>query len=158
MRAKELMTINPACVTPDDSAWRAAQLMSDNDCGCLPVVVSESDGHVVGVVTDRDIALRGIREGRGPNARVRDLMTPDPHCCSTDSDIQDVERTMADRQVRRIVIIDDDRCCVGVISQADLARAAEHGREVSEREVARVVERISEPSPVPRDRSVETRL
>ena len=146
MKAKELMTINPACVTPEDTASRAAQLMADHDCGCLPVVSSQDECRVVGVVTDRDIVVRGVRNGRNGDAVVGELMTPSAHCCRVGDDVHDVERTMADRQVRRVVIVDDDDRCVGMISQADLARAAERGRDVTDREVAIVVERISEPS------------
>jgi CBS domain-containing protein len=147
VKAQELMTINPACVTPDDTASRAAQLMADHDCGCLPVVSSQDDCLVVGVVTDRDIVLRGVRNGHDGDATVRDLMTAAVHCCRAGDDLSDVERTMADRQVRRVVIVDDGDRVVGMISQADLARAAERGRDVTDREVAIVVERISEPAP-----------
>jgi CBS domain-containing protein len=152
MRAQELMTENPACVTPDDSVRRAARLMADNDCGALPVVEGRDSSRVVGVITDRDIALRAVAQGKGPDALVRELMTPDPSCCSPGASLQDVERVMSDRQVRRVVIVDDAQCCVGIIAQADLARAADRGREVTEREVARVVERISEPAPASRER------
>jgi CBS domain-containing protein len=147
MKAQELMTANPACCTPDDSIDRAAQLMADNDCGCIPVVASRNDSRVVGVITDRDIAIRGVAKGKGPDARIRDLMTVDPFCCLADADIKDVERVMADRQVRRVLVVDSGRCCVGVIAQADLARAAERRKDVSDVEVALVVERISEPAP-----------
>jgi CBS domain-containing protein len=153
MRAHEIMTAGPACCTPDDPAERVAQLMADNDCGCIPVVADRNDSRVVGVVTDRDIAIRGVAKGKGPDARVRDLMTPDPFCCSADADVKDVERLMAERQVRRVVVVDGDGCCVGVIAQADLARAAERTKDVSDVEVARVVERISEPAPASKERT-----
>jgi CBS domain-containing protein len=150
MKARELMTANPACCTPGDPAQRVAQLMADNDCGCIPVVADQNDTHVVGVVTDRDIAIRGVAKGRGPDTPVRELMTGVPFCCPADADVKEVERVMAERQVRRVVVVDDDGCCVGVISQADLARAAERRQDVSYLEVARVVERISEPATTPR--------
>ena len=145
MTSKERMTENPATVTADESAQRAAQLMADNDCGCLPVVDSNDSRRVIGVVTDRDLAVRVLARGDGPETRVRDVMTGDPLCCTPDTDVRDLEQMMADRQVRRIVIVDEDDCCVGIVAQADIARAAERGREVTEREVARVVQRISEP-------------
>jgi CBS domain-containing protein len=153
MKAQDLMTAGPACCTPDDSAQRVAQLMADNDCGSIPVVAGRNDTQVLGVVTDRDIAIRGVAKGKGPDTRVRDLMTPDPFCCSGDTDVKDVERVMAERQVRRVIVVDGDGCCVGVIAQADLARAAERTRDVSDLEVARVVERISEPVPASRART-----
>jgi CBS domain-containing protein len=145
MKAQELMTANPACCTPDDSAERVAQLMAENDCGCIPVLADRGNTRVVGVITDRDIAVRGVAKGKGPDARIRDLMSVDPFCCSAGADVKEVERMMADRQVRRVVVVDDDGRCVGMIAQADLARAAERRRDVSDVEVARVVERISEP-------------
>ena len=146
MKARELMTSDPACCAPDDPVQRVAQLMADNDCGCIPVVADGTDGRVIGVITDRDIAVRGVAQGKGPDTRVRDVMTRDPFCCSLDADVKDVERVMAERQVRRVVVIDDAGCCVGMIAQADLARAAERTSDVSDVEVARVVERISEPA------------
>jgi CBS domain-containing protein len=147
MKTRDLMTPSPVCCTPDDPVQRVAQLMEDNDCGCIPVIADRNDTRVVGVVTDRDIALRGVAKGKGPDTRVRDVMTRDPFCCSTDADIKDVERVMAERQVRRVVVVDGDGRCAGMIAQADLALAAERKQEVSDLEVARVVERISEPPP-----------
>jgi CBS domain-containing protein len=148
MRASEIMTNDPACVTPTDSARRAAELMSERDCGCLPVVDGRDDRHVIGVVTDRDLAVRGLAQGKGPETPVRELMSSDPCCCGPDADLREIERAMADRQLRRVIIADADGCCVGILSQADLARAAERRSDVSERDVARVVESISAPSPV----------
>ncbi|MGH7446730.1 MAG: CBS domain-containing protein, partial [Longimicrobiales bacterium] len=87
-----------------------------------------------------------VARGRGPDAHVRELMTPAPFCCGPDADVHDIEDTMSTRQVRRVVIVDDRGCCVGMVAQADIASAAERGTEISDDEVGRVVERISEPS------------
>ena len=146
MKANELMTKGPACVAPTDSVQRAAQLMEEHDCGCLPVVDSNGNRRVVGVITDRDIALRGVARGRTADAMVRDLMTSDVASCSPDSDVDQVTRVMADRQIRRVLILNADGGCEGIVAQADVARAADRRGEVSAREVARVVERISEPA------------
>ena len=97
MKANELMTKGPACVTPTDSVQRAAQLMEEHDCGCLLVVESNGTRRVVGVITDRDIALRGVARGRPADAMVRDLMTSDVVSCSPDSDVDQVTRVMAKR-------------------------------------------------------------
>jgi len=145
MRARDIMTARPECCTPDDTAERAAHLMEENDCGCLPVVDDRDSRHLVGVVTDRDIAIRGVAHGRGADTPVRELMTPDVACCTVNSDLADVERLMAERQVRRVPIIDDRGCCVGIVAQADIARQA--GRHVTDSEVGRIVEQISEPGP-----------
>jgi CBS domain-containing protein len=119
--------------------------MEQNDCGCIPVVQASDDNCVVGVITDRDIAVRGVGPGRSTETRVREVMTAAPYCCGSESELDEVERVMSDQQVRRVVIVDDGGCCLGIVAQADLARAAERA-DVSEHEVARVVERISEPS------------
>jgi CBS domain-containing protein len=145
MRAESLMTKEPVCATAEDSARRVAELMAENDCGCMPVVEGRSDTHVIGIVTDRDLAVRGIARGKGPETPVSELMTSEVCTCSSDDDVRDVERLMTDRQIRRVVVADADGCCVGIISQADLALAAEEGLGVDDREVARVVERISIP-------------
>ena len=142
MRAQELMTRDPACCTPEDSAQKAAELMSQHDCGAIPVVDDEESRHLRGMITDRDIAIRGVARGRGAEARVEELMTTNPECCSPDSDVGEVERVMTEYQVRRVPIIDAGGQLVGIISQADLARS---DSAISDREVGRVVERISEP-------------
>jgi CBS domain-containing protein len=142
MQAQELMTRDPVCCTPDDPAQRAAELMSQHDCGAIPVVDDEGSRHLCGVITDRDIAIRGVARGRGGEARVQDLMTSAPETCSPDADVQEVERVMTEYQVRRVPIIDAGGQLVGIISQADLARS---DSAISDREVGQVVERISEP-------------
>ena len=108
MKARELMTGNPACATPGDSARSVAQLMAENDCGCIPVVEASDNSRVVGIVTDRDLALRGIAKGKGPNTPVRELMTSDLCCCSPDDDLEIVERAMAEQQIRRVIVVDGD--------------------------------------------------
>jgi CBS domain-containing protein len=145
MKASEIMTRDPACVSADDTIAHAAQLMEQNDCGCIPVVRAADDNSVIGVITDRDIAVRGVARGRSPETQVSELMSSSLFCCDPNASLDDVEQTMSDRQVRRVVIVDDGGRCVGIIAQADLARAAERS-EVSDSEVAQVVERISEPS------------
>lgn len=142
MQAQELMTRDPACCTPDDPARRAAELMRQNDCGAIPVVDDDDSRQLLGMITDRDIAIRGVARGRGADARVEDLMTPGPRACGPDANVEDVERIMTERQVRRVPIIDAGGALVGIIAQADLARN-ENG--ISDREVGQVVERISEP-------------
>jgi CBS domain-containing protein len=146
MKAREIMTSNPACCTPDATAQEAALLMLDCDCGVIPVVEDKQSMRLAGVVTDRDLTVRGLAQGKGAATKVRELMTSDPSCCSPEDDLREVERAMADRQVRRVPIVDDRGCCVGVVAQADLARAAERSGGVSDQEVARIVEKISEPA------------
>ena len=150
MKAQEIMTANPACCTPDDTVQEAARKMADTDCGCLPVVSDMESKEIVGVVTDRDLACRCLGEGKGADTPVRQVMSAEPSCCTPDSDLEEVERIMAERQVRRVPVIDAQGCCVGMVAQADLARA---GRGVSDRDVGRVVEQVSEPMSRPRAES-----
>ena len=145
MKAREIMTERPACVTPDNTIADAARLMAKHDCGCIPVVAGRDDSCVVGVITDRDIAVRGVAHDHGSETTVRELMTAAPFCCAPDADVRDVEDTMSRQQVRRVVVADNGGCLVGMIAQADLARTAAHTEQLSDEEVGRVVERISEP-------------
>jgi CBS domain-containing protein len=136
------MTPQPACCTPDDTINEVAMVMRDHDCGCVPVI-DQSTARIVGVITDRDLAIRALAAGRNGTTRVGDVMTASPRCCMETDDLSKVERMMASNQVRRIPVVDETGCCVGIISQADLARAATDDRRVTEHEIAIVVERIS---------------
>ena len=155
MRAEDIMTKDPACCTPNDTARDAARAMRERDCGCIPVIDPDSE-IVIGVVTDRDLAVRAIAQGKGPDTKLEELMTPVASCCGPNDDLRAVERTMSDLQVRRVPIVDADGCCVGIIAQADIARAAQHA-QVSEHEVAVVIERISEPASSSGSRATESR-
>jgi len=143
MQAKEIMSSNPQCCTPDDTLRDAARMMADSDCGCLPVVQDTAGKRVIGVLTDRDIAVRGVARGKTPDSKVNDVMSPAPACCSAEDDVEVVEKIMIDKQVRRVPVVDADGRVVGMIAQADLAR---DNRAASDREVGRIVEKISEPN------------
>lgn len=143
VKARELMTSDPACCTPDQTIREAAGMMRDCDCGCIPVVEDNASRKLVGVVTDRDIAVRAIAVGKGSDTPVRDVMSVGPRCCGPEDDISSVERIMTEEQVRRVPVVDAQGCCVGMVSQADLAL---NDRAASEKEVGRVVEKISEPA------------
>jgi CBS domain-containing protein len=134
------MTREPACCTQDTSAEDAARMMRDHDCGVIPVVASEDSKTLVGVVTDRDIALRGVGEGRGPDVPVGELMTRSPESCSPDADVREVAQLMKEKRVRRVPIIDAAGHLVGIIAQADVALKVGNEQEVGE-----LVEHISEP-------------
>lgn len=143
MQAQELMTTDPACCTTDDNLEHAAKLMRENDCGAIPVCESENPGKVVGMVTDRDLAVRGLANGQGPEDTVRECMSSEVHSCAPDSSVEEVEETMARHQIRRVPIIDADGTLLGIVAQADLA-LAEDG-DVSDEKVGEVVETISHP-------------
>jgi FOG: CBS domain len=142
MKANEIMTPSPSVCSSSDTLGNVARLMRDYDCGAVPIV---DNGRVVGIVTDRDLAIRALAEGLGTDAKAGDVMTASPQCGSPDDDIRDIEKMMADHQVRRVPIVDAGGKCVGMVSQADLARAISKKAQVSDREVAIVLEAISEP-------------
>lgn len=141
MRVSEIMTTEPTCCTPATTAQEAARLMTEQDCGCLPVV--DTDDRLVGVVTDRDIACRCVAEGKDPSTPVGEIMTTGARCCSADDDVAEATTVMADAQVRRVPVIDGQGCCVGMVAQADIARA---DRAATPGDVGDVLEQISEPT------------
>lgn len=142
MRVKQIMTPNPARCPPDATAQEAAALMRDNDCGSIPVVENTTSNRLVGTVTDRDLAVRGLAAGKGPDTRVRDLMTPEPVTCVPEDEVEDLRQVMIEQMVRRVPVVDADGALVGIVAQADIAR--EEGA-ASDREVGRIVKAISEP-------------
>jgi CBS-domain-containing membrane protein len=125
--------------------------MRDKDCGVIPVV--DDSRRVIGIVTDRDLAVRVIGAGKSADTRLNEVMTAGAKCCSADDDLRDVEHKMAELQVRRIPICDAGGRVLGIISQADIARAAGMDSEVGEQETALVLEQISEPAHRPRTRA-----
>ena len=143
MKAQSIMTSSPCCCTSTDSVVAVARLMRDNDCGAVPVV---DHGRIVGIVTDRDLAVRALADGMDGSTKVADVMTASPCCCAPDDDLRKVEKIMVDNQIRRVPVVDASGACIGIIAQADIARAAADGQRVSEREIAIVVEAISEPT------------
>ena len=144
MRVRDVMTPDPACCTPDATAQEAAILMRDNDCGSLPVVESESNRRLIGTVTDRDLAVRALAEGKGSDTPVRELMTDGPTTAAPEDEVETVREVMVAQQVRRVPVVDEDGRVVGIVAQADIAR--EEGA-ASDQEVGRIVEAISDPRP-----------
>ena len=119
MKISDVMTPNIETVTPDQTARDAARFMLRAEAGSIPVC--EGD-RVIGMITDRDIAVRGVAEGRGPDTPIRDLMSDGIICAHEDDDVQDVAQRMSEEQVRRLPVLDaDDKLC-GIVSLGDLAR------------------------------------
>jgi len=145
MKARDIMTENPACITPETSARQAARLMEDNDVGSLPVVESDANRRLVGVVTDRDLALRVLGRGESPEVQVREVMSSNVHSCRVDDSLDDIENAMARNQVRRIPIVDENNRVIGMVAQADLARER---KAVGAKDLGKVLEKISEPAGV----------
>jgi CBS domain-containing protein len=145
MKARDVMTSNPTTVRPSDDLRSVLRIMKSDDCGMVPITEGNGDNKVVGVVTDRDVALHlGANDSRPSEVRGSDVMTTDLVSVSPDADIKEVSRKMQEAQVRRVLVTDGTRL-VGVISTADLARASAHSRrdEMGE-EVEKVMEKVSE--------------
>ena len=118
MRVRDAMTPDVQLCTPEDTLKDAAEAMAALDCGLLPV--TEND-RLVGMISDRDIAIRGVAMGRGPDARVRDVMTTDVKYCFEDQDIEEITMNMGDIQVRRLPVMSRDKRLVGIIALGDIA-------------------------------------
>ena len=144
MNISELMSKNPRTVTPDTPVSEAAQLMKEEDIGMVPVIErvggAETRGRLVGVITDRDIAIRTVAEGRASDSPVRDVMSSGVRTATPDDSVESVMELMGREQVRRVPIVDERGSLVGVVSQADLARKAKNEGRVED-----TVEQISQP-------------
>lgn len=119
MRVSEAMTPNVQLANPDQSIMDAAKMMADGDCGALPV--GEND-RLVGMVTDRDIVVRALAQGRA-DATIRDVMTESIEYCFEEDDINDVASRMGDLQVRRLPVLNRDKRLVGILSLGDIVTA-----------------------------------
>ena len=144
----DVMTKNPVYCLPTDTASQAAQLMRDENVGPVPVVESSETKTVIGIITDRDLALKIVAERRHPDAPLEEVMTRDPLVCRANDHLQSALDAMADGRVRRIPVIDDRDRLVGIISQADVAV-----RFGVPRTTGQVVEEISMPSATTYSRS-----
>lgn len=136
MKVSEVMTRDVRVASPDQSIRDAARMMAELDAGALPV--GERD-RLVGMITDRDIAIRAVAHGKSPETPIRDVMTDDVKYCFDDEDVGHVADNMADIQVRRLPVVNRDKRLVGIIAIADIA-AGEQPEVVGE-----AVSGISEP-------------
>ena len=118
MKVSEAMTSDVRIANPDETIREAAQILASIDAGALPV--GEND-RLVGMITDRDIAIRAVAEGKGPDTKVRDVMTSDVRYCFDDQEVDEVQRNMGDNRVRRMAVLNHDKRLVGILSLADLA-------------------------------------
>jgi CBS domain-containing protein len=121
MKVSDVMTRDVQTARPDQTAREAAGIMLRTDAGAIPV--TEGD-RLIGMITDRDIAVRGIAEGYGPDTPVRDLMTNDMVIARVDDDIDEVATRMSEAQVRRLPVIDRNEQLCGIISLGDISQKA----------------------------------
>jgi CBS domain-containing protein len=140
MNARDIMTKDPACCMPDSKLTEVARMMMDHDCGQIPVIENQSTGKPVGVVTDRDIVIRAVAQGKNPlDMTAKDVMSSPAVTVTPDTRIEDCCQTLEDKQVRRVPVVDDRGRCCGMVSQADIAQHA------PEKMTAEVVRTVSQP-------------
>jgi CBS domain-containing protein len=145
MKARDIMTADPTSCSPKDDLTAVVAIMKDENCGIVPITEGNGEQKVVGVVTDRDVALYlGKKDVRPSDATASDVMTTDIVAVEPDADVHEVSRKMQQAQVRRVLVTEGKRL-LGVVSTADLARAS--SRSSTDRvgeEVERVMEKVSE--------------
>jgi CBS domain-containing protein len=127
MKVSQAMTHDVCVVRPDHTIEDVARMMLAIDAGLLPVAENDK---LVGMITDRDIAVRAVAEGKGPKTYVREVMTEDVKYCFEDEDTAHVARNMGEQQVRRLPVVNRDKRLVGILSLADVAQQEADGRKV----------------------------
>lgn len=123
MRVSEAMTRDVRIATPGQSIRDVAKMMADIDAGAVPV--GEND-RLVGMITDRDIAIRAVAAGKGPDTPVREVMSGDVKYCYEDEDLEHVAENMGDLQVRRLPVVNREKRLVGIVALGDIARHEDH--------------------------------
>jgi CBS domain-containing protein len=153
MQVKKIMTKNPSCCTSDSTLQEVAHMMEMYDCGCIPVVEDHLTKRPIGTITDRDIVIRTFSANKNPlEMKASDIMTTDIVTVTPETDIDQCSKVMEEKQIRRVLVVDKDRRCVGIVAQADLAEhetnpadTAKFLREVSETESDRSREKQFQP-------------
>jgi CBS domain-containing protein len=136
-KVRDAMTPNPQCIGSSASVVDAARLMEAEDVGSLPVI--DTDDFLVGIITDRDVALRVVAAGRDPGStRVADILTENPIYAYPDEPLDEALEQMAYRRVRRLPVVESDRL-IGILAQADVVH------EVKDKKAGQLVEEISQP-------------
>jgi CBS domain-containing protein len=136
----DVMTSNLVVAQPDDSVAKVAQQMKEWDVGPIPIVEDTLNKRLLGIVTDRDLAMKVVAEGKDPNTtKVSEVMTEDVVTCGENDDIQETMEAMSQHQLRRILVVDENKNLVGIIAQADIATRMDKPEKTGE-----VVKEISE--------------
>ena len=132
-KCNEVMTKNPVCCLPDDMVIKAAKLMKSGNIGPILVIENEQTQKLVGIVTDRDLALKIVAEGRdAKSTKVETVMTRKVVTCRAEDDLQKALDAMSEHQLRRIPIVDNDNKILGIISQADVATRVDQPEKTAE--------------------------
>jgi CBS domain-containing protein len=137
MQVKDAMTLDVELASPTQTIRQAALLMSKTDCGALPVADKDS---LVGMITDRDIAIRAVAAGKGPNTLVREVMSQELLYCFEDQDLEEVSSNIAEIKVRRLPVMNRAKRLVGILSLGDMALKANDSEPAAD-----ALKRISEP-------------
>jgi CBS domain-containing protein len=139
-KCSEVMTKEPVCCLPDDTATKVAQLMQTDNIGSIPVIDNDKTQKLVGIVTDRDLVLKIIAKGQdAKTTKVETVMTRQVVTCLAEDDLQKALDAMAEHQLRRIPIVDSNKKIVGIIAQADVATRVNQPEKT-----AKVVKEISQ--------------
>lgn len=142
MKASEIMSREPSTTTPDASLQEAARLMKEQDVGLIPVVDGNGSSKLVGVITDRDIAIRVVADGRETKGtKVSEAMSGMPETCGAGDSVDSVMELMGRKQLRRVPIVDESGNLVGIVAQADIVLQAK-----SDGKSERTIEKISQPT------------
>jgi CBS domain-containing protein len=143
-KVSEIMTRDPASCAPEEPIINVGKTMKQQDVGSVPIVESRQNPKLIGIVTDRDIVLKIVAEGRDPStAKAKDAMTSNPTSVRDTDDTEAAMKAMAERQVRRIPVVDASGQLIGIVAQADIATRVKRDAKTGE-----LVEAISEPSGV----------
>jgi CBS domain-containing protein len=125
MKIKHVMTKDPTCCVPSDTAQRAAKIMRDEDTGAVPIIENEQSRKVVGIVTDRDLCMNVVAEGRDPRTtQVHESMTTTVVSCSPQDSVDKATELMRENQIRRVPVVDEKHRLVGIVTMADIVGRA----------------------------------
>lgn len=139
MQVQDIMTPDPTCCSPETPLPAVARMMAEHDCGEIPIV--DAQRKPIGVITDRDIAIRSVAKDRNPlQLTARDCMSSPVTTVTPDTSVDDCCQKMEDGQIRRVPVVDEQGACCGMVSQADVAQHA------SKADTADVVREVSRPS------------
>ncbi len=141
MKVREVMTPNPKCCLPSDSAQKVARMLCEENIGSLPVVADQESHKLIGMITDRDLCCSVVAEGLDSQTSIEGLFSVEPVTCRDGENVEKCERAMQEHQIRRIPVVDGQGCCIGIVSQADLAL-----KDRPEK-VSKTVAEISKPTP-----------
>lgn len=140
MKVQDIMTHDPACCTPDTTLVEVAKMMKECDCGAIPVIEDQASRKPAGIITDRDIAIRAVAEGKDPSrTRAEECMSKSLVTVSPEDDLDECIRLMEKNKVRRILVVDSQGSVVGITVQAQIARSTDKSRS------GEVLQDISQP-------------